>query len=90
MTILSDRQKVLAVEKPDEANWTPKAVGGLRMNKTESQFLVSVPFDAVPLLATILQAGKIEYVMLSGPELYRSQSAIQSIRFEKEYAEHEW
>lgn len=85
ITILGDREKDWAVEKPSECNWKPISVGGLTINKSYSEYLGSIPFHAIQLLVTLLQAEKTKYIELTGDALYRGSASIRSMHFEKEY-----
>jgi hypothetical protein len=84
--ILGDRDKISALEKPEEYRYEPKAVGGLTVRGTESEFLGSVPFDAIQTLCQILQVRKLKYLVLSGQVLYRGSSDIFSMHFQEYFS----
>lgn len=84
--ILGDREKTSALERPEEFRYEPKAVGGLTVRGTESEFLGSVPFDAIQTLCQILQARKLKYLVLSGQVLYRGSADIFSMRFQEHFS----
>jgi len=84
--ILGDREKISALERPGEYHYEPKAVGGLTIRGKESEFLGSVPFDAIQPLCQILQARKLKYLVLSGQVLYRGSSDIFSMSFQEHFS----
>lgn len=85
ITFSGDREKVQALEHPEEYRYEPKAVGGLMVRGKQSEFLGSVPFDAIETLCLLLQTGKIKYLVLTGQSLYRGDADITSIRFQKHF-----
>jgi hypothetical protein len=84
--ILGDRKKISALEKPEECRYEPKAVGGLTVRGKESEFLGSVPFDAIQTLCLLLQAKKLKYIILSGEVLYRGSADIFSMHFQEHFS----
>ena len=84
--ILGDREKISALERPEEYRYEPKAVGGLTVRGTESEFLGSVPFDAIQTLCQILQVRKLKYLVLSGQVLYRGSTDIFSMHFQEHFS----
>jgi hypothetical protein len=85
ITILGDREKVQALEHPDECRYEPKAVGSLKVKGKQSEFLGLVPFNAIQTLCILLQAGKLKYLVISGQELYRGSADIHSMRFQEHF-----
>jgi hypothetical protein len=83
--ILGDREKISALEMPQEYRYEPKAVGGLTVRGKESEFLGSVPFDAIHSICQLLQARKLKYLVLSGQMLYRGSSDIFSVCFQEHF-----
>jgi hypothetical protein len=81
--ILGDREKISALEKPEDYRYEPKAVGGLTIRGKESEFLGSVPFDAIQVLCLLLQTMKLKYLILSGQVLYRGSADIFSMHFQE-------
>jgi hypothetical protein len=84
--ILGDREKISALERPEEYRYEPKAVGGLTVRGKESEFLGSVPFDAIQTLCQILQVRKLKYLVLSGQVLYRGSTDIFSMHFQEHFS----
>ena len=84
--ILGDREKISALEKPEEYRYEPKAVGGLTVRGKASEFLGSVPFDAIQTLCLLLQAKKLKYLVLSGQVLHRGSADIFSMHFQEHFS----
>ena len=84
--ILGDREKISALEKPEEYRYEPKAVGGLTVRGKASEFLGSVPFDAIQTLCLLLQAKKLKYLILSGQVLHRGSADIFSMHFQEHFS----
>ncbi len=89
VTILGDRRYVHILEHPTEPTQEPKAIGGLTVRGKQSEFIGSVPHDALQTLVLLLNAGKIKVIEIAGKALYRGSADIHSIRFEKEYSPEE-
>jgi hypothetical protein len=85
ITFLGDREEVQALEHPEECRYEPKAVGGLTVRGKQSEFIGSVPSDALQTFCLLLQAGKIKYLVLSGQSLYRGDADITSIRLQEHF-----
>lgn len=84
--IRGDREKTSALERPEEYCYESKAIGGLTVRGKESEFLGSVPFDAIQTLCQILQARKLKYLVLLGQVLYRGGADIFSMRFQEHFS----
>ena len=86
VTVMTDRWKTRVLTKPDDCRqFEPKAVGGLTIRGKESNFLGSVPFDAFQMLCSMMNAGKIKYLVLDGQSLYRGDTDIRSMRFQEHF-----
>ena len=90
MSFLGDRSIVDMMLNPMKYRGEPIAVGQLIIWGDESRFLGSIPFDAVQFLCSLMESGRIKYVMLNGPQLYRGRSAIRSLYFEQEFVPEDW
>src|SRR5262249_5635904 len=85
-TILGDRDLVTAVEDPEHCRHEPKGVGQINLRGKDSEFLVSIPHDALPLIYELLKDSRAKFIDLNGFLLYRGESWIRSISFDKEYS----
>jgi hypothetical protein len=86
VTIMANRREVHILNKPEDYyQFEPKAVGGLTIRGKDSEFLGSVPFDAFHMLCSMIGAGKIKYLVLSGQALYRGSADIRSMDFQEHY-----
>ncbi len=91
VTILGDRRESHIVQKPEEyPDFQPKAVGRLTIRGKQREYLGSIPFDALNNIILLLQANKLKFIILSGPQLYRGTSSIRSIRFSKDFTREDW
>ncbi len=87
--IMGDRRISRVLENPNEPVQEPKAIGGLTLRGKQSEFLGSVPYDALLLLSVLLHSGKIKVIEITGDALYRGSADIRRISFEKEYRPNE-
>lgn len=86
VTILCNRRESHIVLKPEEYHqFEPKAVGTLTIRGKQSDYLGSMPFDALNNILLLLQTDKVKFIILSGPPLYRGSSLIRSICFSKDF-----
>lgn len=90
MIIMGDRRETFAVQQPEEVQWNPIAIGDFTINKNEAEYLGSLSFDVLHLIVSLLAAGKIRFLVLTGEELYRSRANIFSFHFENEYDPEMW
>jgi hypothetical protein len=88
--IEGERQLVPVMFPPENHDYEPKPVGGLRIREQQSEFFGWVPFDILQSLILLLHAGKINFLVLHGLPLYRGIAEITSIYFEKDYRAEDW
>jgi hypothetical protein len=90
ISFLPSRHMVWTMEDPFKHRSEPTAIGELILRGQQSSFLGSIPYDALPFLCQLIDAGKIKFIMLCGPVLYRGSSMIRSVSFEMEFVPEEW
>lgn len=88
--IIMDRRYTTVLESPEKFSKEPERIGTLTIRGENREYLGSLPFDAMQTICHLLQGENIKYVMLGGPSLYRGESAIRSIYFEKDYNPEDW
>lgn len=89
--ILGDRRESHILLSPaDYPGFEPKGVGTLTIRGKQSDYLGSIPFDAINNILLLLQAEKIKYLILSGQPLYRGTASIRSIHFSKDFTDEDW
>ncbi len=81
---------VKALEDPQNCRSEPIALGTLNLRGKESNYLGTLPFDALQLLYILMKDGKIKFLILCGPLLSHGTSDIRSVHFEKEYIPEDW
>ena len=81
LRILGDRSEMAAVQRPGEVTSTPVAIGGLTLRGQQSDYLGSVPFDALWGVMAMLAANRVRYITLHGEALSRGRARIRSIGF---------
>lgn len=85
VTILADRRETEMVQEPQETDFEPRCVGCLTARGQRTpDFLGSIPFDAFPVVTTLLSSGNMRYIHFHGRALFRGESLIRYMRFEKE------
>jgi hypothetical protein len=86
VTVMATRRDARIMNKPEDYDQCePKAVGTLTIRGKYSELLCWVPFDAFQMLCSMLNAGKIKYLILYGAALYRGDAAIRSMTFQEHY-----
>lgn len=88
--IIMDRRYTTVLESPEKFSQEPERIGTLTIRGDHREYLGSLPFDAMQTICLLLQGENIKYVMLGGPSLYRGESAIRSIHFDKVYNPEDW
>ncbi|MFH1703557.1 MAG: hypothetical protein ABIB41_09050 [Nitrospirota bacterium] len=86
ITIMGNRSETRVLNKPEDYhNFEPKAVGTMTIRGKQSELLCWVPFDAFQMLCSMLNTGKIKYLMLHGQALYRGAADIRSVSFQEHF-----
>ncbi|WPZ34532.1 hypothetical protein T8K17_00020 [Thalassobaculum sp. OXR-137] len=90
LTILASRDEAKALEDSVEYAKPPLAVGSLTIRGAYTEYLGSMPFDALLGLTQWLSAGKIKMLDLYGDALYRGKALIRSMRFARDIDPEDW
>jgi len=85
LRVLGDRAETAAVQRPAETTSTLSAIGGLTLRGQQSDFLGSIPFDALWGVMAMLAANRMRYITLHGEVLSRGGARIRSIGFQPTY-----
>ena len=86
VTVMGSRKETRVVNKPEDYDSVePKAVGTMTIRGKQSELLCWVPFDAFQMLCSMLNAGKIKYLVLTGQSLYHGSADIRSMRFQEHF-----
>lgn len=87
VTIMGSRKETRVVNKPEDYDSVePKAVGTMTIRGKQSELLCWLPFDSFQMLCSMLNAGKIKYLMLHGQALYRGDADIRSVSFQEHFS----
>lgn len=81
LTVMGDRRDTQAVENPTNSDRKPLCVGSLTIRGDQTEFLGSIPQDALWGLIAAFGAGKLRIVDLHGDVLRRGKALIRSVRF---------
>jgi hypothetical protein len=73
------------IPKPNSINYEPKGIGGLTARGKEASYIGSSPHQSFGLVLTMLQAGKINYVIFNGNALRYGSAAIRGITLTGEF-----
>ncbi len=86
VTIMANRSDARVMNKlEDYDRFEPKAVGTMTIRGKQSELHCWVPFDAFHMLCSMLNSGKIKYLILHSQALYRGAADIRSITFQKQF-----
>jgi hypothetical protein len=86
VTIMGSRRETRVVNKPEDYDSAePKAVGTITIRGKQSELLCWVPFDAFQMLCSMLNAGRIKYLILTGQSLYHGSADIRSMCFQEHF-----
>jgi hypothetical protein len=66
-------------------DWRPLGVGHLTMKGERSEYLGTLPYDAMWGLANMVAAGGFKYVSMHGPRMKRGSCLITTVRFSAGY-----
>ena len=67
------------ISKLNSINYEPKGIGGLTARGKEATYIGSLPHQSFGLVLTMLQAGKIKYVILNGNALRYGHASIKGL-----------
>lgn len=90
LTVIADRQETRAVADPADYDRKPRCVGSLTIRGSYSNFLGSLPYDAMWGLVGLLSCGSIRMLNLGGPALFRGEALIETMSFARDIDPDEW
>jgi len=86
VTMIGSRQLVRVLEEPEKyQGFDPSSVGTLTIRGKQRELFGSIPFDVMGSISSLLQSGKIKFIVLSGHALYHGKAEIKSIRFQRDF-----
>jgi hypothetical protein len=85
ITLLGNRTLDGEIARPDSLNYEPLGVGGLTARGKEATYIGSLPHQSFGLVLTMLQAGKIRYVIFNGNALRYGSTPIRGITLTGEF-----
>ena len=90
LIFLGDRRTTRELAHPEESRLDPLCVGTLTIWGQTTNYLGSLPHDAIwPVLAAIA-SGHFRMIALSGESLFRGSAKIQSVYFERCVNPEDW
>ena len=66
---------------PELANWKPRCVGAITLRGEQREFIGSLPFDSLPFLSSLHEAGRIKFIDLYGKLPSYGSADIRSVRY---------
>jgi len=90
VTLLGDRALTTQLAAEEYVTPQPVSVGHLTIRGQQRDYLGSIPFDAVPVVSSLLQAKQVHYISMSGKALFRGSAAINWINFMRDFDPEEW
>lgn len=79
ITLLGSRSLDEEITKPDSIDYEPLGVGGLTARGKEATYIGPLPHQSFALVLTMLQVGKIKYVIFDGNALHYGHASIRGI-----------
>jgi hypothetical protein len=90
LIFLGDRRTTRELDHPEESRLEPLCVGTLTIWGQTTNYLGSLPHDAIwPVLAA-MASGHFRMIVLSGESLSRGNAKIQSVYFEHNLNPEDW
>lgn len=90
VTLLGDRTLTAQLAAEEYVTSQPVSVGHLTIRGQQRDYLGSIPFDAVPVVSSLLQAKQVRFVSMSGKALFRGSALINWINFMRGFNPEEW
>lgn len=90
VTLLGDRTLTAQLAAEEYVTPQPVSVGHLTIRGQQRDYLGSIPFDAVPVVSSLLQAKQVRFVSMSGKALFRGSALINWINFMRGFNPEEW
>lgn len=84
LTFLGNREEARALEQPPDSDWKPLCVGTFTVRGDRTEYLGSLPLDALWGLVAVLPSGALQYVDMYGERLRYGSARIRSISFCRE------
>jgi hypothetical protein len=85
ITLLGSRSLDEEIAKPDSINYEPLGVGGLTVRGKDATYIGSLPHKSFAIVLTMLQAGKIKYVIFNGTTLRYGSASIKGLTLTGEF-----
>lgn len=89
LTFIGDRSIVAEINNRSSVN-KPNRVGTVMIRGEYRQFIGSLPFDSLQVIAPMLESKRLRFLELHGLSLFRGEAATRSIHFLKDYDPEEW
>jgi hypothetical protein len=80
-TFMGKRELILHENNRSFTERKPIGVGGLTLRGKYRQFLGSLPYDSIPVIASMLDSKRIQYFHLHGLKPHYGHATIKSIYF---------
>lgn len=90
LTLMGNRDEARALEEPLRCKHEPLCVGTLTIRGDRTDYLGSVPQDALWALLSLMSSGAVRMIQLHGPALYRGEARIISISFDRDIDPGDW
>jgi hypothetical protein len=84
LTLLGDRRDKQMLEEPPQSDWKPLGVGSVTSRGDQTEFLGSIPIDALWGLISALASGTVQFVDMYGERLRYGSARLRSISFCRE------
>jgi len=81
-TFIGDRE---IFPQKNDADFTPRCVGSITLRGERRDFLGALPFDSLPIIASLMETKQIQYVDLYGLSPKHGHADIRWIHFFKNY-----
>jgi len=90
LKLLADRRETRAVTDPESCDWKPLCVGTLTIRGDRTDYLGSLPYDAMWGLIGLLSCGAIRMLDFHGQALYRGEAKIETMHFARDIDPEDW
>jgi len=90
VTLLGDRTLTSQLAAEEYVTPQPVSVGHLTIRGQQRDYIGSIPFDAVPVVSSLLQAKQVRFISISGKVLFRGSASINSLHFMRDFDPEEW
>ena len=88
--LLGDRKLTSHLASEEYLDPQPQSVGCLTIRGEHRDFNAFFPFDAVPVVNSLLQAKQVRFISLSGKALFRGSASIDYVHFMRDFNPEEW